>query len=702
MKPQSLGPLLFSSLFLLPALASADIKVAVEHNSNDHASAAFRFKNIPSPSKTNLATKASFALVSGELDENGGTLAQLHDGSLPGQEDDPAANSFFAAGSDGGRILIDLGTPHDIGQVNSYSWHPNTRGPQVYQLYAADGTAPGFQPKPVADAPEKVGWKLIAKVDTRPASGDPGGQYGVCVSDDAGTLGQFRYLLLAVSPTEKDDAFGNTFYSEINVVEKGAGTAPGQVVGADEPPFVTHSTDGVCQISIDTGAAPELKEWAQTKLAPLLAEWYPKLTAMLPSEGFNPPVRFSVTLKPGNGVAATGGGRITANSTWVKRELNGEALGALLHEEVHVVQRYGGGRRGGGPRVNIGWLTEGIPDYIRFFLYEPQTHGADATYFRRRRVADLRYDGLYRVSANFLNYVVEHYDKEKKLIATVNAACRQGKYTEDLWKDLTGHTINELNDEWKAELFKETGQTAPAPAANPAKTATPAGATTTPATASSEANQLTKEEQAAGWKLLFNGADFTGWHNFRREGVREGWQVKDGLLVCADPSKAGDIVTAEAFEWFELELDYNISHAGNSGIMFHVANTGGAVWATGPEFQLEDNQAAADQIRCGWLYALYQPPDDPKTGKPLDATKPVGEWNHVRLLVSKEKCEHDINGVKYFEYVLGSDDFNARVAKSKFARMPGFAKSPSGFIALQGDHGSVSFRNIKVRPITSN
>ncbi len=125
-------------------------------------------------------------------------------------------------------------------------------------------------------------------------------------------------------------------------------------------------------------------------------------------------------------------------------------------------------------------------------------------------------------------------------------------------------------------------------------------------------------------------------------------------------------------------------------------------WATGPEFQLEDNVAAADPVRCGWLYALYQPPTDPKTGKPLDATKPVGQWNHVRLLISLEKCEHEINGVKYFEYVLGSEDFQQRVAKSKFGKMPLFAKSDIGYIALQGDHGQVSFRNIKIRPIQAN
>jgi len=212
-------------------------------------------------------------------------------------------------------------------------------------------------------------------------------------------------------------------------------------------------------------------------------------------------------------------------------------------------------------------------------------------------------------------------------------------------------------------------------------------------------NTLSSAEKRDGWQLLFDGQNFDGWHNFKQDGVRPGWQVKDGCLVCADPHNAGDIVTTSKFDWFELQLDYNISEGGNSGIMYHVTDEGNAVWATGPEFQLEDNQKAADPVRCGWLYALYQPPIDPATGKTLDATKPVGQWNHVRIVISPDKCIHEINGVKYFEYVLGSDDFNERVAKSKFGRMPFFAKSNIGYIALQGDHGSVSFRNIKIRPL---
>jgi Domain of Unknown Function (DUF1080) len=212
-------------------------------------------------------------------------------------------------------------------------------------------------------------------------------------------------------------------------------------------------------------------------------------------------------------------------------------------------------------------------------------------------------------------------------------------------------------------------------------------------------NTLSDAEQKEGWKLLFDGTSTKGWHSFKRSDVLPGWQVKDGTLACVDPHNAGDLCTDGKYGWFELRLEYNISEAGNSGIMFHVTDDGSHVWETGPEFQLEDNVKAADPIRCGWLYALYKPAVDPATGKTLDATKPVGQWNQVRLVLSPEKCEHYINGVKYFEYVLGSQDFKDRVAKSKFHTMPHFAKADSGYISLQGDHGQVVFRNIKVLPL---
>jgi hypothetical protein len=691
----------FSGLLLATAVSRAEVKVLVDHNDNEHTSAAFKFKQVPSPSATDAATKARFSIVDGQKDDNGGDLDKLHDGKLPTEQDQPAENFFFDAGTEGGRLLVDLGAITAVKQINTYSWHPSNRGPQVYKLYASDGKAEGFKDRPkCAIDPEKCGWKRLTTVDTRPKSGETGGQYGVSIFDPEGSLGSFQYLLFDVSRTEDTDDFGNTFFSEIDVVSADDKAAEATTT---QPPFVVHSPDGYCTITIDTSHSPEFKEWAEGKLAPVLAAWYPKITTQLASDGYEAPKAFRVNLQPlRRGIpAATGGTTVTVDPGFVKREINREAIGAVVHEEVHVVQQYGWGRRRSEDFIRPpGWLTEGIPDYIRWFQYEPQSHGADAIFFSGRRNVNLKYDGQYRITANFLHYVVEKYDPNKTLITKLNAACRQGKYTDDLWKSATSKTILELNDEWKDATEKEIAELR---AKNPqpirVAAADPAPLSYQWRKEAAKPNTLTEGEQAAGWKLLFNGTNLDGWHNFKREGVLPGWQVKDGALVCADPRNAKDIVTAEQFDWFELQLDYNISEEGNSGIMYHVTDEGNSAWATGPEFQLEDNVKAHDPIRCGWLYGLYQPPMDEKTGKPLDATKPVGEWNHVRLVIGQDKCIHEINGVKYFEYVLGSDDFKERVAKSKFRSMPRFAKAEKGYIALQGDHGQVSFRNIKLRPL---
>jgi len=219
-----------SALLFTAAVSSGEIKTTVDHNTADAATTQFKFKNVPSPATDDAATKAQFTIVSGEADANSATVASLNDGKLPTAEDQPDANFFFAADSEGGRLEVDLGGVIAIKQVNSYSWHPNTRGPQLYNLYASDGAATGFNASPTNGVdPQKVGWKLVAKVDTRPKEGDAGGQYGVSISDSDGVVGKYRYLLFDCTRTEADDGYGNTFYSEIDVVgaddQKAAATA---------------------------------------------------------------------------------------------------------------------------------------------------------------------------------------------------------------------------------------------------------------------------------------------------------------------------------------------------------------------------------------------------------------------------------------------------------------------------------------------
>jgi hypothetical protein len=207
------------------------------------------------------------------------------------------------------------------------------------------------------------------------------------------------------------------------------------------------------QIDIDYTQTPELKEWVDKQLRPALEEWYPIIIADLPSEGFSPPKRFTVTLEAnGNGVAATGGTHVTANAKWIKSELargpQNEAVGALIHEEVHVVQQYGHVR--GGHR-DPGWLTEGIADYIRWWKFEPASVRTPVRPIKRDG-QPASYTDSYRTTAAFLEYVAKNHDHE--IVVKLNAAGRDNTYSPDLWKKYTGRSIDELWAEFAATLSK--------------------------------------------------------------------------------------------------------------------------------------------------------------------------------------------------------------------------------------------------------
>jgi hypothetical protein len=455
MKRFRIGAVGVCIFFLAATIASAEVKVAVDHNDNDHATAEFKFKNVPSPSKTDAATGAKFKIVDGERDETGADLDVLHDGKLPIESDQPAANFFFNVNTEGGRLTVDLGDVISIKQVNTYSWHPDTRGPQVYNLYASDGKGAKFKADPAKEiAPDTCGWKLIAKVDTRAKDGTSGGQYGVSISDATGPIGKYRYLLFEISRTEGDDQFGNTFYSEIDVIDANELLKqPG--APAAGPGIKTVSIEGgKYTATIDTTETPDLSEWAANELAPVVADWYPKIVKALPSEGFEAPKQFSITFhKDKNGVADTSGTRINCAASWFRKSLKGEAKGAIVHEMVHVVQQYGAARRQNpNAQRNPGWLVEGIPDYIRWYHFEATSKGASIS---KQALPRVKYDDKYRISANFLHWAIETYDKN--LIQKLNAAMREGKYSDDIFKELTGKTVQTLGDEWKANLAKSLG-----------------------------------------------------------------------------------------------------------------------------------------------------------------------------------------------------------------------------------------------------
>jgi hypothetical protein len=213
-----------------------------------------------------------------------------------------------------------------------------------------------------------------------------------------------------------------------------------------------------------------------------------------------------------------------------------------------------------------------------------------------------------------------------------------------------------------------------------------------------EPNTLSAKEKAEGWKLLFDGKSMEHFRNYGKPDapVSDKWVVKDGAMTLTGKG-GGDIITKEQYENYELVLEYKITPGGNSGLMFGVIEQKGKPpYDSGPEVQIQDNVKGTDPQKAGWLYQLYTPPVDEKTGKPVDATKPAGEWNELRFKLVNGKGSIHMNGVKYVDFEVGSEDWNARLAKSKFAKWEAFAKSKKGYICLQ-DHGNeVSFRNVKI------
>ncbi len=223
------------------------------------------------------------------------------------------------------------------------------------------------------------------------------------------------------------------------------------------------------------------------------------------------------------------------------------------------------------------------------------------------------------------------------------------------------------------------------------------------ASAETPLNQLTQSEQKSGWQLLFDGKTTDGWRNYKKQSVSDGWKVTDGALVRAEKG-AGDLITQDKFASFELSLEYKIGEAGNSGVMFHVAETDGPPYVTGPEIQVQDNVAGHDPQKAGWLYQLYGPsaPNWAKDKSVVDTTRPAGQWNQLYIRVAKEDCEVCMNGVRYYKFNIKNDDWKKKIAASKFANMPNFGMLGEGYICLQDHNDEVAFRNIKVRRIAED
>jgi len=175
----------------------------------------------------------------------------------------------------------------------------------------------------------------------------------------------------------------------------------------------------------------------------------------------------------------------------------------------------------------------------------------------------------------------------------------------------------------------------------------------------------------------------------------ESWAIQDGALKTIPGKHGVDIISKEIYKDFELELEWKLQSGGNSGIFYFASEEGDYIWQSAPEMQVLDNLAHQDRLRkvtsAGALYDLIAPDKE--------MVRPLGEFNKVRIFSKSNHIEHWLNGEKILEYQAGSQDINNLISKSKFKDMPIFFKSFTGHIGLQGDHGEVWYKNIRIRKL---
>ena len=196
------------------------------------------------------------------------------------------------------------------------------------------------------------------------------------------------------------------------------------------------------------------------------------------------------------------------------------------------------------------------------------------------------------------------------------------------------------------------------------------------------------------WTVLFDGERVTGLRGYKQVGFPNSWEIVDGTLKTI-PGYGVDLIRVDIYNNFELELEWKVPEGGNSGIFYFATEEGDYIWQSAPEMQVLDDKKHSDGkntlTSAGALYAMIAPPKS--------VVNPVGEFNQVRIKVKDNHVEHWLNGTKVVEYEYQSDAMWDLVAKSKFNTMPLFAKASEGHIGIQGDHGEIWYRNIRIRKL---
>jgi hypothetical protein len=216
---------------------------------------------------------------------------------------------------------------------------------------------------------------------------------------------------------------------------------------------------------------------------------------------------------------------------------------------------------------------------------------------------------------------------------------------------------------------------------------------------SSPANTLTDAEKKNGWKLLFDGSNTEGWRGYNMDLFPDCWKIEEGCLTMTTEggAESQDIITDKSYRNFAFSVEFKLSTGANSGIIYQIAEDPKYKfpYETGPEVQIIDDAGYPGKLEdwqtCGANYAMY--PASKKNAKP------VGEWNHILLVVSGNKVTQVMNGEVIVEFEKHSEEWTKLRNSGKWSQFPDYGKYDEGHISLQNHGSKVWFRNVKLKEL---
>jgi uncharacterized protein len=186
--------------------------------------------------------------------------------------------------------------------------------------------------------------------------------------------------------------------------------------------------------------------------------------------------------------------------------------------------------------------------------------------------------------------------------------------------------------------------------------------------------KLDEKEAKEGFRLLFNGENLDGW-KLRNADGKKSWSGQNRMLVNTVVGGHGsDLVSEEKFEDFVIRYEYMIPEKSNSGLYLRGRY----------EIQIHDDYQSKEP-KMGSNGAIYsvRPPSQ-------FVSRPAGQWQQAEATIKGNRITVVLNGVKIQD--------NVEVTRATGGELDRNLDQP-GPIMLQGDHGAIAFRNVRIKPL---